>query len=204
MLNQILPESGSIRASHMPLHLWGSCAGRRLSPCNHGMAFAALRNGVRAASRARSEEHTSELQSRPHLASKFGRCPCRNIVDRPSFNFRVNSMRAFMRAAKYSFAAAVTAVAAIFLTGTRAAESVQIEGGVKSLMPHRMVPESGSLRASHMPLHLWGSCAGRRLNPCNHGMAFAAFRNGVRAASRAADSAILTRSTNEWTRTACT
>jgi hypothetical protein len=71
-------------------------------------------------------------------------------------------------------------------------------------MLHRMLLESGFLRASHMPLRLWGSCAGRRLSPCNHGMAFAASPNGVRAASRAADSAILTPSTNEWTRTVCT
>ena len=34
-----------------------------------------------------------------------------------------------MRAAKYSLAAAVAALAAIFLTGARAAESLQIEGG---------------------------------------------------------------------------
>ena len=77
-------------------------------------------------------------------------------------------------------------------------------GGAKSLMLHRMPPESGSLRAYHMPLHLWGNCAGRRLSPCNHGMAFAALPNGVRAVSRAAVSAILIPSTNAWTRTACT
>ena len=34
-----------------------------------------------------------------------------------------------MRAAKYSLAAAVAAFPAIFLTGARAAESLQIEGG---------------------------------------------------------------------------
>jgi len=38
-------------------------------------------------------------------------------------------MRIFIRAAKYSLAAAVAALAAIFLTGARAAESLQIEGG---------------------------------------------------------------------------
>jgi para-nitrobenzyl esterase len=38
-------------------------------------------------------------------------------------------MRTFMRSAKCSLAAAVAALAAIFLTGARAAESLQIEGG---------------------------------------------------------------------------
>ena len=38
-------------------------------------------------------------------------------------------MRTFMRSAKSSLAAAVAALAAIFLTGARAAESLQIEGG---------------------------------------------------------------------------
>src|SRR6516165_11650253 len=41
---------------------------------------------------------------------------------------RENSMRTFMRSAKRSLAAAVAALAAIFLTGARA-ESLQIEGG---------------------------------------------------------------------------
>src|SRR5262245_62975690 len=63
----------------------------------------------------------------PHPRS--GRWPCRNIVGRPSFNFRVNCMRIFIRAAKYSLAAAVAALAAIFLTGARAAEALQVEGG---------------------------------------------------------------------------
>src|SRR3974390_497385 len=70
--------------------------------------------------------------------------------------------------------------------------------GDKSLMLHRMLPEAESLRASRMPLRLWGNCAGGRPNPCNHGMAFAASRNGVRAASRATDLAILIRLTSEW------
>src|SRR5215471_6014644 len=65
----------------------------------------------------------------PKLGPKLGRCPCRNIVGRPSFNFRVNSMRIFIRTAKYSLAAAVAALAAIFLTGARAAEALQVEGG---------------------------------------------------------------------------
>ena len=38
-------------------------------------------------------------------------------------------MRIFIRAAKYSLAAAVAALAAIFLTGARAAEALQVEGG---------------------------------------------------------------------------
>ena len=38
-------------------------------------------------------------------------------------------MRIFIRAAKYSLAAVVAALAAIFLTGARAAASLQIEGG---------------------------------------------------------------------------
>ena len=38
-------------------------------------------------------------------------------------------MRIFIRVAKYSLAAAVAALATIFLTGSRAAESLQIEGG---------------------------------------------------------------------------
>jgi hypothetical protein len=38
-------------------------------------------------------------------------------------------MRIFIRAAKYSLAAVIAALAAIFLTGARAAESLQIEGG---------------------------------------------------------------------------
>jgi Carboxylesterase family len=42
---------------------------------------------------------------------------------------RENSMRPFMRSAKCSLAAAVAALGAIFLTGARAAESFQIEGG---------------------------------------------------------------------------
>jgi hypothetical protein len=37
-------------------------------------------------------------------------------------------MRIFIRTAKYSLAAAVAALAAIFLTGARAADSLQIEG----------------------------------------------------------------------------
>src|SRR4029077_3011346 len=39
------------------------------------------------------------------------------------------SMRTFMRSAKGSRAAAVAAFTAMFLTGARAAESLQIEGG---------------------------------------------------------------------------
>src|SRR6516162_10599128 len=38
-------------------------------------------------------------------------------------------MRIFIRGAKYSLAAAVAALAAIFLTGARAAVAFQIEGG---------------------------------------------------------------------------
>src|SRR5262245_45594779 len=60
---------------------------------------------------------------------RSGRWPCRNSIGHPLFNFRVNCMRIFIRAAKYSLAAAVAALAAIFLTGARAAESLQIEGG---------------------------------------------------------------------------
>ena len=104
---------------------------------------------------------------------------------------RENSMRTFMRSAKRSLAAAVAALAAIFLTGARAAESLQIEGGQIA----DAAPDASGIRVfkgipyAAPPV---GSCAGRRLNPCNHGTAFAALLNGVRVASRAADSAILT------------
>ena len=75
----------------------------------------------------------------------------RNIIGRPCLE--ENSMRTFDAISKSSLAAAVAALAAIFLTGARAAESLQIEGGqIADTAPD--ASRSGALRASHMPLPL--------------------------------------------------